>query len=473
MIEKIKDLLKLPGAGPVAAAIIAGASGILTTYLTGKIIPLRLIEIIVIFLCAWGIFSLWKLKGQGYGIMCSIVLLVSLAAYQAWLPFEKPLDAMLPVENIAGGIVTETPPPVSAVQPEEQALVVIPKITESIKSTPQTSAAEKPAQQSSRSPWQEIKALPGEVTAFAVDPAQSNIVYAGIRSGGVFRSRDGGITWTDQSNGLPFEIVQAVGISQGLQPVLYAFLSYSGRVYQSLDQAETWELISETGSDSHFTEFAASTANPDHIYVIYKGKSLTASRDAGYLWEYLSEGIPTDLFGTWILCLETDPKNPDVLYAGVGNLTGSGRGVYKSVDQGENWTPSNQEMGGVKITTIRVHPADANIVYAGGNNGQLFKSEDAGQTWQDLSENLQSVLTFGTNEVYRIYLAPDQPEHIYLLLGQQGLVLSKDGGTKWRTFNLPPDVVFDPSSAVLFFLEKPVLLFSTFHDGNWRIEVTP
>lgn len=121
------------------------------------------------------------------------------------------------------------------------------------------------------------------------------------------------------------------------------------------------------------------------------------------------------------------PSNPDILYAG----TEPGE-IYKSIDEGLNWvnmTLNDPLMG--TVTAIAVHPTNPDIVFA-GSGGHLFRSNDGGTNW--ISTGIQ------TGECNEIQFKPSNP-NIILMAGNDGYYRSTDGGNVWS--NLYTDRVYD------------------------------
>ena len=113
------------------------------------------------------------------------------------------------------------------------------------------------------------------------------------------------------------------------------------------------------------------------------------SHDGGYTWLPVGEGLPKDDSGeVSAQAIAIDPTDAHVVYLGTGWGSFNGNGVYKSTDGGETWSPANRGMLDYGITALAVNPADPQVVYAGGDGGELFKSTDGGQTWNDLTADL-------------------------------------------------------------------------------------
>jgi photosystem II stability/assembly factor-like uncharacterized protein len=486
MSEKNKEFyLKLL---PPAISLI---SGIIVVYIKGDFIPMRVIEVLIIFLSSIGIFYLWKGKGQTAGITASILLLCVFIGYLAWMPVEKDsaaspdpaaIAADAPVVSDVPEIYEPAPVDNAADTPASPGLLEESASIEEDPAATQTSIAvveivESPSveklEPKSSPPWLEIKDLPGEVSTFAVDPDHPNIIYAGIKNGGIFRSDDAGINWIEKTNGMPLEEVMAITVTGEPVPAIYTVLGRSGLLYQSIDEGDHWEVISKTGLWTFDAVMRTAPASNQVYFIVYKSETLAISRDGGYLWEEQNDGLPFDEYGTWIMSLAVDPADSNILYAGTGDLMGAGRGVYKSMDGGQNWAAANKAMAGARILSIEVSPHDGNIIFAGGDKGDLFKSSDGGQSWLDLSDAIRKLNQTMVGGIHFIAFDPHDSKKIFLVVENLGLVMSADGGEKWRRFSLPPDLdYFYINTAIILFADNPIMLLCARQNGSWRFELS-
>ncbi|MBN1342840.1 MAG: hypothetical protein JXQ73_09190 [Phycisphaerae bacterium] len=178
------------------------------------------------------------------------------------------------------------------------------------------------------------------------------------------------------------------------------------------------------------------------------GNGVLRSVDGGETWESRSEGMDVG----YILDLVMDPTDADVLYAG-----GAGGRIYKTTDAGRHWTLSNRGMEGevAAVWSLAVDPTDPNILYAGtyqGVSGQLYKSADAGDTWTPIDAGFPEIPV----NVSDVLVDPENPQTVYVSTGfvdagiGQGVFKSTDGGASWLPINnglddlTVSDLVMDP-----------------------------
>ena len=160
------------------------------------------------------------------------------------------------------------------------------------------------------------------VNRMAIDPTDSNIIYAATRSAGMLKSTDGGTGWSVINNGLTDLDIGALGIARQDPNRLY--LSTTIGVFRSTDAGASW---SGTGPISGQPFWAVAVA----------------------------------------------PNDPDTVYAGTTTS-----GLFKTTDGGANWVAISEGLTNRNMRSIIIHPQDVNTLYAGTNGGGVFKSTDAG-----------------------------------------------------------------------------------------------
>jgi photosystem II stability/assembly factor-like uncharacterized protein len=223
-----------------------------------------------------------------------------------------------------------------------------------------------------------------DVTAVAADPARPGTVYAAtqvyeagggrLRSGGVFRSGDGGSTWQRAGKGMPLPSTSTFGTNTlclAVDPahpgVLYAGNTTAG-VYRSTDHAAQW---SPAVAGLRALALATVAADPRRPGTIYAGSStagLYRTTDGGATWQAL-------LAGTAILSLTLDPVRSRTVYAGADG------GIFISRDGGNTWTETHPGLAPDDFTgPVAIDPTQRSILYAGTLTG-VFKSVDSGATW--------------------------------------------------------------------------------------------
>src|SRR5579862_5331093 len=236
----------------------------------------------------------------------------------------------------------------------------------------------------------------------------------------------------------------------------FYFGAVAGGVWKTTNGGETWSSLTDSTPISSVGALALAPSNPDVIYVgtgeaaprgdITYGDGVYKSVDGGRTWSHVGLN-DTRQIGALIV----DPKNPDVvLVAALGHAFGpnSERGVYRTTDGGKSWTRvlyRDEQTGAIDVT---FDPNDSRTVYAtlwqarrlpwnfssGGPGSGLYRSTDGGVTWTRLSGN---GLPTGILGRIHVSVSPADSRRVYAMIEaeQGGLYRSDDGGAHWQRVN--------------------------------------
>src|ERR1041385_1469765 len=217
------------------------------------------------------------------------------------------------------------------------------------------------------------------------------------------------------------------------QPDTFYFGSVGGGVWKSSNAGRTWTPIFDATNVASIGAIGVAPSDPNVIYVgtgepdmrdsIAYGNGLYKSADAGKTWRHL--GLEnTKQIGRIIV----DPKNPNTVFvAAMGNAYTSNpdRGVYRSRDGGATWQKVLFKSDDVGAIDLSFDPVDSKIVYAtlwnvrrppwfiyapaNGPGGGIFKSNDGGSTWKEISAGIPLE---GRGHI-GISVAPSNPNRLY------------------------------------------------------------
>ena len=301
--------------------------------------------------------------------------------------------------------------------------------------------------------WREIgpAVIGGRISDIAVDHDDTRVIYIGTATAGVWKSTNHGTTWeaifTDESTSSIGDVTLApsnpnvVWVGTG-EPQNRQSSPWGDGVFRSVDGGRTWthKGLRET---RHISRMQVHPRDPDVAYVAAVGNLWRASSergiykttDGGDTWEQV---LFVDDY-TGAIDLIMDPGDPNTLFAAMYgrqrtawgfNGSGPGGGIYRTVDGGSSWKRLEEglpdgEMGRIGLDVYR---RDGNLVFASveGRRGQtgVYGSTDRGETWEKLSDTNPRPMYFS-----QIRVDPNNPERIYM--GGQNLMRSDDGG---RTF---------------------------------------
>ena len=352
--------------------------------------------------------------------------------------------------------------------------------------------------------WRGIGPHRGGRTKAAVGvPGRPNVFYIGVVNGGVFKTTDYGRTWNPIFDDQPTGSIGAIAVAPSNPDIIYVGsgeglqrpdLSTGDGIYRSADGGTTWKHLG-LRDGQQIPQIVVDPRNPDRLFVAVEGhpygpndeRGLFLSTDGGETFRkvlYKDEN-------TGAIDVVLDPRNPDVIYAALwearqapwenGAFDGPGTGLYKSTDGGTTWRQLTTglptwEKDGLGRMGIAVAPSDPNRLYLTvdlRNGGYLYRSDDAGETWQRASGDPRvvsrasdfaevkvhptnpdiiftaSVVTWkstdggktfaalrgapGGDDYHRIWINPDNPE-IILIAADQGAIITVNGGASWSSW---------------------------------------
>jgi len=301
----------------------------------------------------------------------------------------------------------------------------------------------------------------GRSIAVAGSTSRPNEYYMGATGGGLWKTTDGGTTWKPVTDGLiNYSSVGAVAVAPSNPDVVYigtgeadirGNIIQGGGAYKSTDGGKTWTHIGLTETQV-IAKIRVHPTNPDVVYVAAFGhhaapnpeRGVYRSKDGGKTWDKIL--FRDNKTGANELII--DPNNPQVIYVALWEASrnayemssgGPGSGVFKSTDGGDHWTEISRAPGLPKTMLgkigLSVSGADSNRVYAQieADDGGFFLSDDAGATWQKVSErrDLRQRAFYYT----RVYADPKVKDTVWVL--NVNIYKSTDAGKTWKSVAVP------------------------------------
>ncbi|MGE5242765.1 MAG: VPS10 domain-containing protein [Betaproteobacteria bacterium] len=327
--------------------------------------------------------------------------------------------------------------------------------------------------------WRSIGPLRGgRSIAVAGSAARPLEYYFGATGGGLWKSTDGGTTWrpvTDHQ--ITSSSVGAVAVAPSNPDVVYIGTGESeirgniapgDGVYKSTDGGKTWTHVGLEQA-GNIAKIRVNPTNPDIAFVAAFGnystpnpdRGIYRTRDGGKTWEKVLYRDPK----TAGIEVNFDPNNPNIVYASLWEAFrntymmssgGPGSGLFKSTDGGDHWTELSHNPGLPKGVLgkigFAVSPADSNRIMAQveAEDGGTFLSDDAGATWQKVSENrdVRQRAFYYT----RVYADPKDKNTFYE--PNVGFMKTTDAGKTWKQLRPPHgdnhDMWIDPTNPERF-----------------------
>lgn len=268
----------------------------------------------------------------------------------------------------------------------------------------------------------------------AVSPnfASDNTVFAGTDNG-VYKSTDGGSSWTQVNNGLTTTDVRSMAISPNFASDNTLFAgTWGGGLFKSTDGGGNWSSVNNgiTSNNIYTVAFSTNYAVDDTVFAGAHGGAdpggVYKSTDSGANWAEANNGIPNNS-NVQAIAFSPNYANDSQVYVGIYS-----RGIYKSTNGGASWVKADS-IGNTNAQSIVMSPDYAvdNTVYAATRSGGVFKSTDGGATWTQINNGITN-----TNAL-SIDISPNYPVDDTLIVGTWGggIFKTTDGGAGWEPIN--------------------------------------
>lgn len=290
----------------------------------------------------------------------------------------------------------------------------------------------------------------GRVNCIAFHPDNYNVIFVGAPAGGIWRSNDGGTSWTTNTDLLPNLGVSSIAIDPHNPDTMYiatgdrdAADTYSIGVMKSVDGGQTWQTTGLSYGVSQARRIGGLYINPKNTQVIVAATrpgGIMRSTDGGATWSSVQGG-------NWQMLTHV-PTATDTLFAG----SSTGGSIIRSTDAGATWTTLTTGLptSGARRVEVATTADDPNYVYAlfaANNNGLygVYRSTDGGTTWtQTFSGTTQNLLHWNTSPGgnvsggstggqgwydLAIAVSPINKNQVYV--GGVNIWRSSNGGTSW------------------------------------------
>ncbi len=292
----------------------------------------------------------------------------------------------------------------------------------------------------------------GRVADIAIDPTNKRTWYVATAAGGVWKSTNGGTSFSPVFDGEGSFTTGAITIDPKSPSTVWVgsgennaqrVVAYGDGVYKSIDGGKSWKNMGLKESE-HIGRIVVDPRNSDVVFVAAQGplsskggeRGVYKTTDGGKTW------TRTLFVDDWTGAndIQIDPRNPDILIATTWQRQrrwccfvagGPGSGIYRSTDGGKTWNKSqsglpSEDLGRVGLAQS---PANPSVVYAivdaANGKGGTFRSRDGGASWEKMS-----VYQSGGNYYNEIFADPKNVDRVYAV--DVNLQVSEDGGKSFH-----------------------------------------
>lgn len=301
--------------------------------------------------------------------------------------------------------------------------------------------------------------MSGRIADVAIHPENDNTWFIAVGSGGVWRTKNSGITWDPVFDKQKVFSTGCVTIDPNQPSTVWVgtgenvggrHMSFGDGIYKSMDGGNSWKNMGLKQSE-HISKIVVHPENSDVVFVAVQGplwssggeRGFYVTRDGGKTW---TKTLGDEMW-TGVTDIQLDPVNADVIYAATWDRHrtvaaymggGPGSGLHKSTDGGQTWTQLKTGLpkGNLGKIGLAVSPQKANVVYAAieldRRSGAVYRSEDHGMTWVKMSATVSGAT--GPHYYQELYASPHQFDRIYLM--DVRAQVSEDGG---KTFSRMPE----------------------------------
>jgi photosystem II stability/assembly factor-like uncharacterized protein len=318
----------------------------------------------------------------------------------------------------------------------------------------------------------------GSIGAIAVAPSDSNIIYVGSGEGlqrpdlsvgnGIYKSIDAGKTWIHLGLRDGQQIPKIAVDPKNPNRIFVAVLGHpygpneERGIYRSTDGGKSFEKVLYTNENVGGDDVDIDPSNPNLVYAtMWEARQgpwengawsgthggIYKSTDGGNTWKKIMKGLPENLVQAHVAVA---PSSPNTLYVVFSTTqpnaygTGTGMGLYRSDDGGENWINSSDDgrpeakIGGGDLPEIAVGPQNAETIYS--TSIVFWRSTNGGKTWTGIKG------APGGDDYQNVWINPLHPE-ILLVTSDQGAAISVNGGQTYSSwYNQPTAQLYHVSA---------------------------
>ncbi len=270
--------------------------------------------------------------------------------------------------------------------------------------------------------WTALGPPGGDVRALATDPARPGRIFLGTADGHIFGSDDSGAHWAllGRASSRPDAVITAIVVDPRDGNVVFASswmrdAAAARGVFRSGDGGRTW---SGAGLAGQAVRALAMAPSDPSVLVAGTLDGVYRTLDAAKSWERISPEHHQELRNLDSLAI--DPRDPQIIYAGTFHLS------WKTKDGGRNWRPIHEGMiDDSDVMSLLIDGGNSQHIYASACSG-IYRSDDSGAQWRKIQG-----IPYAARRTYAIAQDTGQPARVYAATSE-GLWKTADGGMTWR-----------------------------------------
>lgn len=299
--------------------------------------------------------------------------------------------------------------------------------------------------------------MSGRITSVDAVEKNTNIIWLGAASGGVWKTENGGVSWLPVFDEQPIQNIGAIAIQQSNPQTVWVgtgegnprnSLNIGEGIYKTLDGGRTFKCmgLKETRNihriiidpNNPNTVYVGAIGNP---YAQYKEKGVFKTTDGGETWQHILKTNDT----SGVCDMVMDATNPNKLFVAMWQhyrtpysfmSGGSGSGFYMTIDGGKNFIKLGKEnglpegeYGRIGVTICKTNPNRVYALIEAKKNG-LYKSDDGGYNWELVNSD-KEVVTNRPFYFQDIICDPKNENRLWMI--NQIVTMSEDGGKTFKT----------------------------------------
>ena len=329
----------------------------------------------------------------------------------------------------------------------------------------------------------------GRISDIAIHPDDDNVWYVAVGSGGVWKTKNAGVTWDPIFDDQPVYSTGCITIDPNNPHTIWVgtgenvggrHVGFGDGIYKSEDDGKTWKNMG-LGRSEHISKIIVHPSNSDVVWVAVQGplwnsggeRGLYKSTDGGANWKKVLGGNEW----TGVTDIIIDPRDPDWMYAATWQRHrtvaaymggGPGSGIHRSTDGGESWEKLTSGIPKSNLGKIGIDlsPFNPDVIYAAieldRKKGGVYMSTNRGKNWAKQSDAVSGAT--GPHYYQELYASPHQEGRLYLM--DVRIQVSDNHGKTFR--RLKEEEKHSDNHSISFRADDPDYLLVGTDAGIWE-----